>query len=400
MTVLPGRLPKALHDLRAREHLGEVVVLSTCMRTEIYAVAPRFHPAIHDIRNFLSDWSGAPPEEFVGHLYEFYEEVAVRHLFRVAAGMDSAVLGEGEVLGQVRDAWEAARIEGAAGPALSMLFRHALAAGKRVRTETAIARGTTSLSHAAVAMASERMGTLSGRATLVVGAGGMGEAMTEILAARPAAGEVLVANRTWSKAVSLAERFGGRAVAWEALPDALAKADVVLTSTGSSELVLEVDDVRSALATRPVKPLLIIDVAVPRDVDPAVAGVEGVTLLDMDALKSYAEASMATRRQELPLAERIVGEEVERYFGQSVERQVAPLVSELRERAEQMRLGELARHQSRLASLDDQEARAVDALTRGIVAKLLHDPTVQLKVAAGTPTGEELAQALRQLFDL
>jgi glutamyl-tRNA reductase len=420
MTVLPARLPKALHDLARRDHLEEVVVLSTCMRTEIYAQASRFHGALNDIRNFLSIWSGTGPEFFSDHLYDFYDEAAVRHLFRVAAGIDSAVLGEGEILRQVRDAWETARVEEAAGPVLGTLFRQATETGKRVRSETAIARGTTSLSHAAVAMAAEQLGSLAGRTTLVVGAGEMGEAMAAALGAASNAGpagpgghqqgpagpgghqhsSLLVANRTWSRAVALADRFGGRAIHWGDLSTALASADVLLSSTGSPDLLFEAADLEPVLAQRDGRPLLIVDIAVPRDIDPLVATLPGVTLLDMDDLKAFAEASMAGRRQELPRAEQIVVEEVEHYLEVCAQRQVAPLVVSLRERAEAIRTAELARHTARLEGLDERQAQAVDAMTRAIVAKLLHEPTVNVKTAAGTPSGEQLASALRQLFGL
>jgi glutamyl-tRNA reductase len=400
MTVPSARLPKALHELDGCQHLSEVVVVSTCLRTEVYAVAHRYHGAVGDVRNFLAGWSGCPPEIFAGDLYEYYDEAAIGHLFRVAAGLDSAVLGEGEVLGQVGDAWEAARAEGTAGPILSILFRHALETGKRVRSETLIARGTTSLSQAAVALAGAQLGSLAGRTTLVMGAGEMGEAMAQALAGGLEAGPLLVANRTWSKATELAARCGGRAIEWSALPAGLIQADVVLASTGSPDTLLEASDLDSVMTARGTRPLLIVDIAVPRDVDPGVGDLPGVTLLDMDDLSSFAARTLDSRRQEVPRADEIVAEEVERYMGRSAERHVAPLVAALHERGEQIRAAELERFARRLGDLDPAQARAVEALSRGIVAKLLHEPTVNLKAGVGSPTGEQLAQAFRQLFDL
>ena len=400
MTVPSARLPKALHELDGCQHLTEVVVVSTCLRTEVYAVAHRYHGAVGDVRNFLAGWSGCPPEDFAGDLYEYYDEAAVGHLFRVAAGLDSAVLGEGEVLGQVGDAWETARDEGTAGPILSILFRHAIEAGKRVRSETLIARGTTSLSQAAVALAGAQLGSLAGRTTLVMGAGEMGEAMAQALAGGLEAGPLLVANRTWSKATELAARCGGRAIEWSGLPDGLVQADVVLASTGSPDTLLEASDLDAVMTTRAGRPLLIVDIAVPRDVDPAVGDLPGVTLLDMDDLSAFAARAIDNRRQEVPRAEAIVVEEVERYMGRSAERHVAPLVAALHERGEQIRAAELERFARRLSDLDPAQARAVEALSRGIVAKLLHEPTVNVKAGVGSPAGEQLAQALRQLFDL
>ncbi len=400
MAVTESRLPKALHDLQASEHLSEVVVVSTCQRTEVYAVAPRYHAAINAIRNFMADWSGTPPEAFSSHLYEYHEEAAVRHLFKVAAGLDSAVLGEGEILGQLGDAWEAAHAEGASGPMLSILFRHSQEVGKRVRSETAIARGTTSLSQAAVALARAELGSLEGLTTLVMGAGEMGEAMAQALAGSLESGRLLVANRTRSRATELAARCGGRAIEWSDLMDGMAEADVVLASTGSPDVLLEAADLAPVIDRRSDRPLLIVDIAVPRDVDPAVAALGGVTLLDMEDIAAFAEQGMAGRRQEVPRAEDIIDGEVERYLGLSTERQVAPLVASLHDRAEEIRQAELVRFGRRLGSLDAGQARAVEALTKGIVAKLLHDPTVVVKGESGTPRGEQLAAALRQLFDL
>ncbi len=400
MTVSTARLPKALHDLAGRDNLSEVVVVSTCLRTEVYAVASRYHGAMSDIRHFLAAWSGIPPEEFGDHLYQYYDEAAAAHLFKVAAGLDSAVLGESEILGQVGDAWEAARAQSVAGPMLSILFRQAVEVGKRVRSETAIARGTTSLSQAAVTLASQHLGSLAGRTTLVMGAGEMGEAMAQALAGALEAGQLLVANRTWSKATELAARCGGRAIEWHALPTALGQADVLLASTSSPDVLLEASDMDGVLSVRQGRPLLIVDIAVPRDVDPAVGTLPTVTLLDMDDVADFATRAKEGRQQEVPRAEAIVAEEVARYMDVAAQRHVAPLVAMLYERAEDVRSAELARFQRRLARLDPASAQAVEALTRGIVAKLLHDPVVNVKAAAGTPPGEQLAQALRQLFDL
>ncbi len=400
MAVPESRLPKALHELSASEHLSEVVVVSTCQRTEVYAVAHRYHPAVSEIRNFMAAWSGRPPEAFSPHLYEYHEDMAVSHLFKVAAGLDSAVLGEGEILGQLGDAWEMARVEGSAGAVLSILFRHASEVGKRVRSDTAISRGTTSLSQAAVALAREELGSLSGRTTLVMGAGEMGEAMAQALGGNLGDGRLLVANRTAARAAELAARCGGRPIDWSDLHAALGDADVVLASTGSPEVLLDAALVESVMGSRGGRPLLIVDIAMPRDVDPAVGRLDGVRLFDIDDLSAFAGRAMASRRQEVPKAEAIVAAEVVRYGDLTTERQVAPLVAALHDRAEDVRQAELTRFARRLGSLDQSQARAVEALTRGIVAKLLHDPTVTLKSAAGSPTGEQLASALRQLFDI
>ncbi|HEY8525201.1 MAG TPA: glutamyl-tRNA reductase [Acidimicrobiales bacterium] len=398
MAVPDGRLPKALHGLCSREHVTEAMVLSTCNRTEVYAVAERFHGAYSDIRNFLGELSYLPPEDFADHLYVHYDSAAASHLLAVTAGLDSAVLGEAEIQGQVKRAWERARDEGAAGPVLNLLVRHALEAGKRARTETGIGRHIASASQAAVAMASARLDGIAGRTVLVLGAGEMGEGMAVALAGA-GVGEIRVANRTPSRAEALAERVGGRAVPISDLPAQLAEVDLLLTSTGAGTPMVERDDLAPIMATRPERPLLIVDIAMPRDVDAAVAEIDGVTLLDMDDLRAFAAAGLAGRRREVARVEKILNEELDRYLGASSAREVAPTIVALRKRAEEVRAAELARFRPRLDDLEPRQMEAVEALTRGLVAKLLHSPTVVLKDAAGTARGDRLVAALRELFE-
>lgn len=399
MTIDGARLPKALHDLASREHLGEVVVLSTCNRTEVYAMAERFHGAYADVRNFLAELAFVTPDAFADHLYVHYDAEAVRHLFSVAAGLDSAVIGESEILGQVRTAWEHAGAEGTTGPVLNLLFRHALETGKRARTDTGIARGTASVSHAAVEMAGERIGDLAGRRVLILGAGDMAEGMATALQGAGVS-EVLVANRTWRKARALADRVGGQALRLSDLPSALVEIDLLLTSTGSTVPVVERDDFASVTAERAGRPLLIVDIAVPRDVDPTVRDLDGVTLLDINDLRRFAQAGVERRSHELAAVEAILDEELSRFRSAASARGAAPVVASLRSWADEVREAELARHGARLDGLDERQRDAVEALTRGLVAKLLHQPTVMLKDTAGSATGERLADAARQLFDL
>ena len=398
MAVGEGQLPKALHDLCTRPNLSEALVLSTCNRTEVYAVAERFHGAYSDIRGFLGDFSFLPPEDFADHLYVHYDTAAVAHLMSVAAGLDSAVLGESEIQGQVKVAWERARDEGAAGPTLNLLLRHALEAGKRARSETGIARNITSVSQAAVVMAGEHIGGITGRTVLVLGAGEMGEGMAVALAGA-GAGRVLVANRTPGRAAALAARIGGEPVPLVDLPERLAEADVLLTSTGSRAPVLERPDVEPILGGRD-RPLLIVDIAVPRDVDPGVGDVPGVTLLDMDDLRRFAALGVAERRREVTAVETILNAEIDRYLGATSAREVAPMIVALRERAESVRTTELDRLKGRYDDLDPRQLELVEAVTKGLVAKLLHQPTVVLKDAAGSARGDRLVAALRELFEI
>jgi glutamyl-tRNA reductase len=397
MTFSPSRLPKALDDVAGREHVGEAVILSTCERTEVYVVAERFHGVLQSVRNFLAEQSFTAPEDFGDHLYAYYEDNAVAHLFKVASGLDSAVLGEGEILGQVRAAADAARVSGSAGAVLLGLFRQAVEVGKRARSDTAIARGVTSVSQAAVAMATARLGTLDGSRVLVVGAGETGEGIVVALGGRS---EVLVANRTLRKAAEVAHRVGGTPLELSAVPAALTSVDVLLTSTSAPGTVLDAEDLVAVMGERDGRPLLVVDVALPRDVEPAAADIDGVTLLDMDDIRAFAEAGRADRLREVDRVMTIVDDEVARYGATVAERQVAPLVAGLRERAEGLRVAELQRFRARLDGLDPKQREAVDAVTRGILAKLLHEPTVRLKEEAGTPRGERLADAVRTLFDL
>jgi glutamyl-tRNA reductase len=397
MTIADAALPKALHDLVSRSDVSEAVVLSTCNRTEVYAVAERFHGAYQDIRDFLAEVSFLAPEDFSDNLYTHYDAPAVAHLFSVSAGLDSAVLGESEVLGQVKVAWDRAREEGAAGAALNLLFRHALEAGKRARTETGIARNITSVSQAAVALAGRRLGGLAGRRVLVLGAGEMGEAMVLGLA-KAGVADIAIANRTWDRAVDLAERVGGRAVRLLDVPTAVAEVDVLLSSTGAASPLLEVEDVKAIVEARGDRPLLIVDIAVPRDVDPAVGTLDGVTLLDMDDLRAFAEAGTQARKREVSAVQALLDEELERYLDATSAREVAPMIVALRERAEHVRRAELDRYRNRLDGLDEVQLDAVEGITRGIIGKLLHEPSIALKDAAGSPRGDRLVASLRELF--
>jgi glutamyl-tRNA reductase len=399
VTVPPAHVPKALRDLAGREYLAEVALLSTCNRTEVYACCTKFHPGVADASEFLAEQAGMPAGDLAEHIYSYYDEAAVAHLFGVAAGVDSVILGEGQILGQVRDALKVAESEGTAQQALSRVFRHAIEVGKRSRAETGIGRGAVSLSSAAVALAAERLGTLVERRVLVLGAGEMGEGMARSLAGS-GVGEVVIAGRGTDRATELAARVGGRAIPIERLPQALVAADLVFTSTGATDIVISHDDVEVAMQRRFGRPLLIVDIAVPRDVDPGVANIPEVTLLDMDDLKAFAESSMDRRRREVARVRRIISAELERLRTERTGREVAPLVSALRSRGEDVRLAELERFRSRLEGVDGKTAEAIEALTRGIVAKLLHEPTVRVKEAAGSGRGELYADALSALFDL
>ena len=376
-----------------------VIVVGLNHRTEVYASAERFHGAVQDIRNFLAETASLGPEDVADHLYAYYDEAAAAHLFGVVSGLDSVVIGESEIVGQVRDAWNVSQGLGTCPTALSTLFRHALEVGKRARSETGISRRITSVSQAAVAMAGDRLGGLADKKVLVLGAGDMGESMAIALAGNGGA-QVVVANRTRSKAVALADRVGGVDIGLDEVMRHLGDVDVLLTSTNAMGAILERTDLEPVVAERGGRPLLVVDVAMPRDVDPGVADLPGVTLLDLDDLKAFVAEGVDERRKEMGRVSAIIAEEVERYLARSTAREMAPAITALRSRADDLRAAELARYRARLASLDESEWEAVEALTKGIVAKLLHEPTVQLKAAAGDPSGLRLTEALRTLFDL
>ena len=398
MTVPTEHLAKVLHDLGAREHLLEVVVLSTCNRIEVYARCTHFHPAVGDVSAFLADYSGSSPDDFSELLYTYYDDAAIAHLFSVAAGLDSMIVGESEILGQVREAWQAAVREGTA-PQLTGLFRHAVESGKRVRTETGIGRHPVSIPSAAVSVAAEHLGTFEGAKVLVIGAGQMATGLASTLRARGVE-HVWIANRTLERAQAAAERIGAQAIPLNEIADTLVEADVMLSSTASPQVLIERATVEMVMACRGGRPLLVVDVALPRDIDPGVREVNDVTLLDLDDLKDYARRSAERRRSEIGKVREILAAEIERYQTDRSEREVAPLVTSLHDLGEDVRVREIERFRTKLDRLDPDQRAVVEALTQGIVNKLLHEPTARVKDAAGTPRGEYYADALAALFDL
>ncbi len=385
---------KVLDDLVGSDDIAEAVVLSTCNRTEIYVRAERFHPAFSDVRGTLARHSGLALDDFADHLYVHNDLDAARHLFGVAAGLDSAVLGETEILGQVRRSFETARGAGATGVALEDLFSASGTVGRKVRASTGIARNITSVSRAAVAMATERLGSLVDRSICVLGAGEMSEGMTVSL--RDAGtSRIVICNRTVERAEALAERVGGDVASLEQLRSVIADIDVLLTGTGANALMIDHEALAEVMAPRSERPLLIVDIAVPRDVDPAAADIDGVTLLDMEDLTAFAEAGRAERRGEIAAVRSVIDEEVHRFAATAQSRKVEPLAAAFRRDVDELRSSEVDRL---TGSLDDETRRHVDAATKAVVNKLLHGPMTELRSSAGTPRGERLAAALQDLF--
>ena len=385
---------KAVSGLVALDSVREAVVLSTCNRTEVYAVAELFHQGFDDIQHFLATTAGVDLETINSHTYAEHDDAAAHHLFSVAAGLDSMVLGEGEVLGQVRDAWEIAQAEGAARSTLNLLFRHCLETGKRARTETDIARGTASMSHAAVEMAVDHLGSLDNVSVAVVGAGNMGEGIAVALHGHGAR-QMRVLNRTEEHGRSIADRVNGTVQPLAALDHALVESDLIITCTGAPEPIITTEMARPA--TSPDRPTLIIDIAVPRDVHHEVAQLSDVTVLNLDDVQRWAERGREARTSSVEAVKAIISEELDRYAIASSAVQAAPLISALRSHFDSIRRDELDRVAGRL----DEDARnALDVVTTQLLAKLLHEPSVRLRLEAGSPRGERLASAVIDLFNL
>ena len=401
--VSDADLHKMLSALSHRRNVEESIVLSTCLRTEVYAVVDRFHDAVAEIYDVLAAHSHRSVEELSAHATLRFDDDVTSHLFSVTSGLESVVTGETEVVGQVRRAFERAQEEGTSGPVLNALFRHALQTGKRVRTETGISKGTTSFAYAAVTVArGEDQSGLRGARVVVVGAGDMGlgvcRALSDI-APGDAPQRVVVVNRSGARARELVRQAAGpfdmRAAPLEHVAGELADADVVLTAVAAESHVLHAADFAGVAG-----PLLVIDLGVPRNVEASVAGLDGVTLLDMDTLSVSVARALGDRQEESVAARAIVAGEVDRYRSASRQRGAAPVIASLRSHLETLRVAELERHRAQLADLSEEEWDHVDAATRAALAKMLHEPTVLLKETAGTPRGERLVEALRILFDL
>jgi len=401
MTIPSGRMAKALADLSGRPYVAESVILSTCNRTEVYVDAEKFHGGYQDVRDFLAQFAQIAPEDFSDYLYVLYDTEAVNHLFGVAAGLDSAVVGEHEIQGQVKTAWQTAHEEETVGSTLNAVFRHALEVGKRARTETGIGRHITSVSQAAAVLAAQHLGSLDGKRAFVLGAGDMGMGMTRAVAESGAAlGQLVVASRTWKRASGLAEQYSGRAVHLDQIEDELEHADVVFTSTSASSYMIDHGQLAPIVERRSGRPLLIVDIAMPRDVEPAAGDLPGVTLLDMDAVREFTEAGMRERQAEVSRVQTIITAEVNRYFDTATAREMDPIIAAFRGQVEEIRQAEVQRFAPSLAGLSADQVEAVDALTKAMLAKVMHEPTTRLKKSADSKQGERLATALRTLFDL
>lgn len=399
----PARMAEALVALRDYEAVREAAMLQTCGRLEIYAELGDYETGTTQIKAFLSNFRhGATGYDIESYLYTHLGHEAVEHLFRVCTGLDSMLIGEAEILGQVKDAYVAATRAKSLGRTLHHLFREALAAGKSARAQTRIGGESVSMATAALEAARSHLGTLEQTSILVVGAGKMGRTAVKRLR-QEGARRVIVANRTMSRSRDLITEAGfGEAVELPELVDAVAAADVVVASTGASHFVLDEERVRTAMARRPDRPLFIVDIAVPRDVDPSVANLPSVSLVDIDGLKSVVNERLEVRREAIPQVEEIIAEYVQRFDSWYRSRVAVPVIARLTQKAERIRAAELKRLLARCPELGDRERMLITGMSLTIVSKLLHSAILKIREKATSDRAEALSSArvLEDLFEL
>ena len=390
---------EALAELAKLSGLSEAVILSTCNRSEIYAACDDPRQMRETFATFLSTYHDVPESELKPHLYTRTNADAARHLFRVAAGLDSLVVGEPQILGQVKDAFTTASEQNHTGVFLNRLFHWSFGAGKQVRSETGIGEGAVSVSYAAISLARKIFGDLSSLRILLVGAGEMAE-LTATHFRSQQVRRIGVANRTASHATTLAARIDGDVVAWENISSELASSDIAVTATGSASPILTRNDIAAAMKTRRVRPLFIIDIGVPRDVEPASGEIEQVFLYNIDDLQSIVKENMARRQTQVDAAELMVDAEVEKFMSWLHSRAAIPTIVALRERFNSIRQAELARLEPKLAKLTPDARARLEEVTRLLVEKLLLGPTTQLKATPDEESVAAYAEALNRLFNL
>jgi glutamyl-tRNA reductase len=399
LSLTEGSAAGALRELTAVEGIHEAAAISTCNRTELYLIVSDPVEAESTALGVLTRQAEIRPTELLGHLYSLRSGEAADHLFRVTAGLDSMIVGEAEVQGQVKRAYELALVESATGPILNRLFRGALAAGGRVREETAIGEKGVSIPSVAVELARRALGDLGERRALVIGAGETAELVARALVLRGVA-TVFVANRHYDRAIGLAERFDGIAVRFEELPEQLEAADIVVSATNSPHHIVERDELEHVMASRGGRPLLVVDIAVPRDLEPGCREIAGVSLHDIDDIQQIVERNAGGREAEARRAEPILAAELERFQRWLASLEVVPTIASLRERADEVVQHVLAENEGRWESLGEADRERLAVMSRAIVARLLHEPTLRMKRSAGSDSAYVYVSALRELFGL
>ncbi len=380
---------------RLLEFVRNCIVLATCNRTEVYTTVHDPGLGEQHLKRFLSDWSGLSLEEVAKYSYSKSHQEAIKHLFRVGCGLDSMVLGEDQILGQVKEAMENAQARGAVDAVLSNLFKGAIRTGKRARTLTDIGRYPVSVSSAAVSAAKEFAGSLESKKVLVISAGDAGKLTGKSLMSQGA--NITVTSRTFRKAKELARDIGGVAIPFDGLIDAITDSDMIISSTGAPQYILTKEQIRSAIPGRSGRPLFIVDIAVPRDIEPEVSDLPGVVLKNIDDLQAVAESSKLQRQGEVSKVEDIINSDIERFVAWWHTLGVVPTITALTDRAEYIRQSEVQRTLSRLNNISDADAARIEAMTKAIVKKILHQPVTYLK-EEGNNNG--YVEAIRELFDL
>ncbi len=399
LSLTEGRAVGALRELTAAAGIHEAAAISTCNRTELYLVVSDPVEAESTALSVLTRQAEIRPTELLGHLYSMRFTDAVRHLFRVTSGLDSMIVGEAEVQGQVKRAYELALVEGGTGPILNRLFRGALAAGGRARNETGVSEKGLSISSVAVELAQRTLGDLGERSVLVIGAGETAELVARALVARGVT-TVFVANRRYDRAIGLAQRFGGNAVRFDELPEQLKVADIVVSATNSPHHIVERDDITQVMANREGRPLLLVDIAVPRDIEPACREIAGVSLHDIDDVQQIVERNASGREAEAKRAEQIIEVEVDRFERWFASLEVVPTIVAMRERGEEIVRRVLAENEPRWELLSEADRERLATMARAIASRLLHEPTLRMKRAAGSDEAYLYVSALRELFGL
>jgi glutamyl-tRNA reductase len=392
-------LPQVLADLRGVPGVIEGFVLSTCNRVEVALTADDASDARHCAEQFLSRSRNVEPLSLRPHLYHYEDRDAVHHLFRVACSLDSMVVGEPQILGQLKQAWEIARLQGSISSVLDTVLTSAFSVAKRVRSETDIGQSAVSISYAAVEMARQIFGSLKGHRVLLVGAGKMSELAARHLA-RAGVGEILVTNRSPERASQMAEMFDGRIVDYLSFASVLTNIDVVIASSGAPHYILTKEDMKRVLGARRNRPMFLIDIAVPRNIEPSVNELEGVFLYDIDDLQEVVSRNVESRKQEAAEAEKIVLDEVDRLLARLRTREMAPMIVSLQQQLESIRAGEIERMRGKLGPLTPPQEQAIEALTKGIINKIAHAPIAELRRHAGHPNRSHLIEVIRKVFGL
>jgi glutamyl-tRNA reductase len=397
MNIPEARLEEAVVDLAHRDGITEGLILSTCNRVEVIANAQNDVAAEPVIRRFLADHHRCDLAEYEPHFYRYQQQQVIEHLFRVASSLDSMIVGEPQILGQLKQAYNVARQAGALNGTLNEVVLQALTVARKVRRDTAIGASAVSVSYAAVELARKIFRDLTGTTIFVIGAGKMSEIAAKNLI-RSGASAIFVSNRTYERATELAKAFHGTAIRFEELFNHVHKADIVICSTSAPHYVIQREHAEKWLAARKNRPIFFIDISVPRNVDPAVNQLDNAFVYDIDDLGQVVEANKKQREREASWAEEIVREEVQKAMRRLASREVVPTIVAIEQRLEHIRESELERYRGRLTALSPQQREAVEALTKGILNKILHGPITELKSGAGRPEQSSLVQVVRKIF--